>query len=69
MFRTCLLRRANGNLTIFFCDWHVTYRRIQEPFLLLLFFYYYYNYYYFLSQRWLTNFWSPLIDNPFNDGF
>ena len=24
---------------------------------------------YFLGQRWGKNFWSPLIDNPFNDGF
>ena len=49
----CLLRRANGDPTIFFCDWHVIYRRVQKPF--------------FIS--WCKNFWSLLIDNPFNDGF
>ena len=32
MFWTCLLRRANGDPTIFFCDWHVTHRRIQKLF-------------------------------------
>ena len=25
--------------------------------------------FYFLGQRWRKNFWSPLIDNPLNDGF
>ena len=25
--------------------------------------------FYFLGQRWLKKFWSPLIDNPLNDGF
>ena len=25
--------------------------------------------FYFLGQRWRKNFWSPLIDNPFNDDF
>ena len=58
MFYTCLLRRANGDPTIFFCDWHVTCRRIQEPFSIK-----------FLGQRWRKKFWSPQIDNPFNDGF
>ena len=32
MFETCLLRRTNGDQTIFFCDWHVIHRRIQKPF-------------------------------------
>ena len=31
MFYTCLLRRTNGDPTIFFCDWHVIHGRIQKP--------------------------------------
>ena len=27
------------------------------------------NRFYFFGQRWRKKFWSPLIDNPFNDGF
>ena len=25
--------------------------------------------FYFLGQRWRKKIWSPLIDNPFSDGF
>ena len=25
--------------------------------------------FYFLGQRWRKKFWSPVIDNPFNDVF
>ena len=25
--------------------------------------------FYFLGQRWRKKFWSPVIDNPINDGF
>ena len=55
MFQTCLLRRVNGDPTIFFCDWHITHRRIQKPFS--------------WANVGAKKFWSPLIDNPVNDGF
>ena len=53
LLKTSLLRRADGDPTIFFGDWHVIHWRIQKPFFISW------------ANVGAKNFWSPLIDNPF----